>query len=144
MTALSRTTPLGLPVVPDVQHVPGVSGRHGHRIGGRSVGGLDVPVEPAVEVGGRTGDLLTVFHDDRRRRKLRQFKRFGDHRQVFDIAARFDAAGCGDQGDRLGVVDAGGQFGGGETTEDDGVDCTDPMRTRASRWRPRGSSACIR
>ena len=49
-----------------------------------------------------------------------------EQRLVGDDPARLQAAGGGDDRDRLGALDPGGEFGGGEAAEHDGVDRAQP------------------
>ena len=101
------------------------------------------PVEPAVVNGGRTGDLLTVFHDDRRvRRKLRQFRALATIGRPDGCGLRFDAAGCGDQGTGWASPMRVASLGAAKPPKTTEWTSPDP-RARGIAMAASGSSACI-
>jgi hypothetical protein len=104
--------------VEDIEGVGGGDGDAGMGLGGGQ--GL-VPIEVAAGDHG-PGFLGTLQHQATLGLVVGHLDGLIQQRLVMDHPVRLDAAGGRDDHLGLGVVDAGGQFAGGEAAEDHGVD----------------------
>ncbi len=123
---LSRTIPFGLPVVPEVYSTySGSVAATGTGSTGSASAMAVGPVDVAASL--EFARPLLALQDHARRGVVAgRFECGVDHRLVVDDARRLDAARCRYDDGGPGIVDARGEFVGGESAEDHGVDGAEP------------------